>query len=263
MPHPAVLLTRAGIQGTGYFQEDEGFEKEPGLQTYTIAMVEPTTLLVWHLEYVDHVDEDTLYTSFDQFVKHINFQVLGVTKDKWHPSTQALTRVFHALWIAFCHRHELKKWRQALSNYQNETQCGAAERQRLYHAVKTVLEAAESSIVLRQKLHVLAREEAAFQHPLLQARLEELIANAVHYTSHHKRHGLTKTTSIVDNFLKIVKRKLRQVESFRDPRVPDSSSGRWRMSEILCPFYPGPRTPIRAPLCWLRGRPTTCRGFRS
>jgi hypothetical protein len=102
--HPATILTRAGIQGTGYFQEDEGFEKEPVLQTYTVAMVEPETCLVWHLDYVDHVDEQTLYESFEDFVQHISFQVLGVTKDKWQPSTKALHDVFHALWIEFCHR---------------------------------------------------------------------------------------------------------------------------------------------------------------
>lgn len=81
--HPATILTRAGIQGTGYFQEDEGFETESGLRTYTVALVEPETLLVWHLDYVDAVDEETLYESFEGFVQQISFHVLGVTKDKW------------------------------------------------------------------------------------------------------------------------------------------------------------------------------------
>jgi hypothetical protein len=57
--HPAEILTHAGITGTGYFQEDEGVEDEAGLRTYTVAMVDPTTLLVGHLDYVDHVDEET------------------------------------------------------------------------------------------------------------------------------------------------------------------------------------------------------------
>lgn len=46
--------------------------------------------------------------------------------------------------------------------------------------------------------------------------MEELKENAVHYTSHKSRKGITKTTSIVDNYLKSLKRKLRQIESFRD-----------------------------------------------
>ncbi len=83
--HPAEVLTRAGIQGTGYVHEDEGFEKEAGLRTYTVAMVEPQTLLVWHLDAVDHVDEQTLCASFEDFVRHLDVTVLGVTNDKWAP----------------------------------------------------------------------------------------------------------------------------------------------------------------------------------
>ena len=46
--------------------------------------------------------------------------------------------------------------------------------------------------------------------------MDELRENAVHYTSHKNRNGITTTTSMADNFLKIIKRKLRQVGSFRD-----------------------------------------------
>ena len=53
--HPATILTRAGAQSSGYFQEDEGFEKESQLRTYSVFMVDPNRLLVWHADYVDHV----------------------------------------------------------------------------------------------------------------------------------------------------------------------------------------------------------------
>lgn len=212
--HPAEVLTRAGIEGTGYFHEDEGFEKEAGLRTYTVAMVDPQTLVVWHLDYVDHVDEATLCASFEDFARHIDVTVLGVTKDKWAPSTAALKRVFHGVWIAFCHRHCLQKFRQALTVYQADTSCSDSTRQQLYRQFKKVLETSESGTVLRLRVKGLTDE--AFRHPILQARLTELSDNAARYTCHHKRHGLTPTTSIVDNFLKQVKRKLRQVESFRD-----------------------------------------------
>ena len=49
MLDPAKILTDAGIKGTGYLQEDEGFEKEPNLRTYSIIMIDPKTQLVWHL----------------------------------------------------------------------------------------------------------------------------------------------------------------------------------------------------------------------
>ena len=251
--HPAAILTRAGIQGGGYFQEDEGFEKEPCLRTYTVMMVEPETLLVWHADYIDHVDEETLYESFEACVRQISFKVLGVTKDKWQPSTNALKRVFHALWIEFCHRHCLKKWRQALSTYQDETQCRASDITRLYQKVKTVLDTAESSVVLTLKLRALEREEAAFHHPILRARLDELKANAVRYTSHHKRNGLTKTTSIVDNFLKIVKRKLRQVESFRDQDCTRTLFRAMATVRNVVPFLSGAKNAHKSPFMLAQG----------
>ncbi len=251
--HPATILTRAGVSGTGYFQEDEGVEKEAGLRTYTVAMVEPATLLVWHLDYVDHVDAETLTASFEAFVKQIDFSVFGVTKDKWLPSTQALKQVFHGLWIAFCHRHELKKWRQAFAAYQEAVQCTVAERQRLYQRLKTVLDRAESGTVLRLKLRGLEQEEAAFRHPILQVRLTTLQANAARYTCHHKRHGLTKTTSIVDNFLKNVKRKLRQVESFRDQTCTRTFFRAMATVRNFVPFFPGAKNAHHSPFMLAQG----------
>ena len=79
--HPAAILTRAGVRGSGYQQEDEGFEKEPDLRTYTVAMVDSESLLVWHMDYVDRVDVETLCISFEKFMELIDFKIPGVTKD--------------------------------------------------------------------------------------------------------------------------------------------------------------------------------------
>ena len=70
--HPAAVLTRAGVEGSGYLQEDEGFEKEPNLRTYSVVMVDPANMLVWHSDYVDSVDEETLVSSFEKFVEKID-----------------------------------------------------------------------------------------------------------------------------------------------------------------------------------------------
>lgn len=162
--------------------------------------------------------------------------------------------MFHGLWLAFCHRHERQKWRQALSHYQDETHCRTAERQRLYRLIKTLLETAESSVALRLKLKALKREETAFQHPILQKRLEALNANAVRYTSHHKRNGLTKTTSIVDNFLKLVKRKLRQVESFRDQECTRTFFRAMATVRNFVPFLSGAKNAHRTPFMLAQGK---------
>ncbi|MCP4016479.1 MAG: hypothetical protein GY735_10190, partial [Delftia sp.] len=211
--HPATVLTRAGVKGSGYLQEDEGFGKEAGVRTYTVIMADPKNLLVWHADYVDSVDEKRLCSSFEKFVQRINFKVLGVTKDKWRPSTNALKNVFYNVRIGFCQLHCLKKLSRALSEYRKETKCSSEEVGRLRKEYKKVLETSASGTSLRIKLRS-PEKDPAFSHPLLRPRLADLKENAVHYTSHKNRKGITKTTSVADNFLKMVKRKLRQAESF-------------------------------------------------
>ncbi len=73
--HPTTALPRPGVTGSGYFQEDEGFEKEPDLRTYTAVMADPKTMVVWHIDYTDRADGETLVSSFEEFVKKIDFKV--------------------------------------------------------------------------------------------------------------------------------------------------------------------------------------------
>lgn len=250
--HPATILTRAGVQGSGYFQEDEGFEKEPNLRTYTVFMVDPKTLIVWHADYVDHVDEESLCDSFEKFLDRVTFKILGVTKDKWEASTKALKATFHGIWIGFCHRHCLKKFREALSKYQEETNCSVKEIKRLYNKVKKLLNTASSGIIL--KIRIQSLNDEAFHHPLLRERLNELEDNAVRYTIHKQRNGITKTTSIVDNFLKVVKRKLRMAESFRDPLYARILFTALANIRNFVPFLPGAKNAHQSPFLLAHGQ---------
>jgi len=249
--HPATLLSRAGIKGSGYFQEDEAFEKEPDLRTYTVAMVECDTLLVWHLDYVDRVDEATLVNSFEKFVERIEFSVLGVTKDKWKASTNALKTVFYRLWIGFCHRHCLKKFRHGLSEYQKETKCSHKEVKRLYEKFRKILDTATSKVNLEVKIDM--AKETAFDHPSIRPIIKEVKKNAVHYTAHKKRSGIKKTTSLVDNFLKIVKRKLKQVESFRDRHWAAICFRGMANARNFVPFMSGAKNAHKSPFMLANG----------
>jgi hypothetical protein len=250
--HPATILTRAGVQGSGYFQEDEGFEKEPNLRTYTVFMVDPKTMVVWHADYVDHVDEESLCASFEKFMDRVSFKILGVTKDKWEASTKALKAIFHGIWIGFCHRHCLKKFREALSKYQEQTHCSGKEIKRLYNKFKKVLNTSSSGTIL--KIRIKSLDDEAFQHPLLRARLRELEKNAVRYTSHKKRNGITKTTSIVDNLLKIVKRKLTMAESFRDPLYARILFTALANIRNFVPFLSGAKNAHQSPFMLAQGQ---------
>lgn len=243
--HPATLMTRSGIKGTGYFQEDEAFEKEPELRTYTVAMVDSATMVVWHLDYVDRVDEETLCASFKSFLDKIDFKVLGVTKDKWRASTNAIKDVFYRIWIGFCHRHCLKKFREALNDYQKDHKCDDKEVKRIFEVFKKILDTANSKVNLEVKLSLC--KEAAFEHPSVRPVIEEVVKNAVHYTANQQRKGIKKTTSLVDNFLKTVKRKLNQVESFRDPNWTALMFRAMANVRNFAPFWPGAKNAKKSP----------------
>ena len=86
-----------------------------------------------------------------------------------------------------------------------------------------------------------------FNHPLLKCRLDELKKNAVKYTANKQRSGITKTTSLVDNFLKIAKRKLRQAMSFRDPRWADIMFKAMSNVRNFVPFMTGAKNAHKSP----------------
>ncbi len=249
--HPATILTRAGIKGSGYFQEDEGFEKESGMRTYTVAMVDPENLLVWHLDYVDHVDAETLTDSFEKFIEQIDFKLIGITKDKWKPATDALRSVCHRLWIGFCHRHCLGKFRKVLSEYQKETGCTSKEVGELYKKFAEALDTATSEVNLKIKIGLLKDE--AFNHPLLRRVLNQVIEDGARYTCHKRKKGIKKTTSLADNFLKIVKRKLRQVESFRDQECTRILFRAMANVRNFVPFMSGAKNAHKSPFIIAKG----------
>jgi hypothetical protein len=179
-------------------------------------------------------------------------KILGVTKDKWQASTNALKAVFHRIWIGFCHRHCLKKFREALSEYQKETKCNSKKISKLYKEFKKVLKASTSEKNLKIKLKFL--DDEAFKHPILQRRLAELGENAVHYTSHKSRKGIAQTTSIVDNYLKLVKRKLRQVESFRDKESTGALFQAQANVRNFVPFMTGAKNAHKSPFMQAGGQ---------
>ena len=251
--HPAAILSGAGVKGSGYPQEDEGFEKEPNLRTYSVAMVDPANMLVWHSDYADSVDEDTPVSSFEKFVEKIEFKVLGVTKDKWAASTNALKSVFKNIWIGFCRRHFPKKLYGDFLKYQKETGCSRKDVSKAYGEVKKMLETSYSGGGALRARRVNALKHDALKHPLLKSRMDSLKEEAVRYTSCKNRKGIVPTTSKVDGFLKIVKRKSRQAESFRDRNCTAHIFRAMANARNFLPFLPGAVNAHKSPFMIAQG----------
>jgi len=246
--HPAELLEKAGAKGNGYLQEDEGFQKEPSLRTYIPVIVDPNSQAVWHIDYIDHVDEDTLFQSFEDFLDKISFKVKGITKDKWQASNNALKRLFNNLWIGYCHLHCQKKFQQALKEYRKDTGISVKESEELYRKFSDILENSTHGTDMLVKANMLEKEEKeAFSHPALKKRLDELKENSINYTRHKEKKGMTKTTSIVDNFLKNAKRKLREAMSFRTPESAKEFFRSMGNVRNFLPFTTGSKNAHKSP----------------
>lgn len=114
------------------------------------------------------------------------------------------------------------------------------------------METSTSSVSLTVKLKYL--DDEAFNHPLLRERVLELEKNAVHYTANKNRQGITKTTSIIDNFLKLVKRKLRMVESFRDQYYTRILFQAMANTRNFVPFLAGAKNAHKSPFMLAQGQ---------
>ncbi|ETR67584.1 MAG: hypothetical protein OMM_11433 [Candidatus Magnetoglobus multicellularis str. Araruama] len=74
------------------------------------------------------------------------------------------------------------------------------------------------------------------------------------YTTHKQRSGITKTTSIVDNFLKIAKRKLRQAMSFRNPKWAEIMFKAMANVRNFVPFKTGAKNAHKSPFMLAGGQ---------
>ncbi len=121
----------------------------------------------------------------------------------------------------------------------------------MHKKFKKALETASSKTTLKVQINML--KEPAYDHPLVRAAIDEVEKNAAHYTAYKSRKGIKKTTSIVDNFLKIVKRKLRQAESFRDRTWAGVLLRGLANVRNFVPFMPGAKNANKSPFMLAQG----------
>jgi len=249
--HPAELLSLSSAHSNGYFQEDEGFQKEPCLRTYITAIVDSETQAVWHIDYIDHVNEETLFQSFSSLKGKISFKIKGVTKDKWKPATNALREVFKHIWIGLCHRHCIENIKKSIKKYRDEVEITDEKAQQLLNQVIKVLKNSTSSTNMQVKLNRLTDD--AFNHPILKSRIMEIKQNATHYCANKNRIGIKRTTSIVDNFLRLAKEKLQKIKSFRDTEWASCFFRALANVRNFLPFKPGAKNAHKSPFMLAAG----------
>jgi hypothetical protein len=138
-----------------------------------------------------------------------------------------------------------------LLKYAKETGRSRKGVSELYGEVKKIIDTSSSGTALKIRLNAL--KDDAFKHPLVKRRIDSLKEDAVHYTSCKNRKGITPTTSKVDGFLKIVKRKLRQAESFRDRTSALHIFRAMANARNFLPFLPGAKNAHKSPFMLAHG----------
>jgi len=96
--------------------------------------------------------------------------------------------------------------------------------------------------------------DEAFKHPILKSRIEEIKQNATHYCANKNRIGIKRTTSIVDNFLKLAKEKLQKIKSFRDPEWASCFFRALANVRNFLPFKPGAKNAHKSPFMLAEGQ---------
>ena len=119
------------------------------------------------------------------------------------------------IWIGLCHRHCIENIKKSIKRYRDEVEITDEKAQQLLDQVIKVLKNSTSSTNMQIRLNKLTDDE--FNHPILKERIEEIKQNATHYCANKNRIGIKRTTSIVNNFMKLAKEKLQKIKSFRDP----------------------------------------------
>ena len=117
--------------------------------------------------------------------------------------------------------------------------------------IALILETSYSGWALRAHLNALKR--CAFEHSLLKSRMDSPKEEAVRYTSCKNRKGIASTTSKADGFPKIVKRKLRQAESFRHRDFTLHIFQAMANARNFRPFLPGAKNAHKSPFMLAQG----------
>ena len=91
------LLLTLGLKPPSHVIEDEKFTGENGAQTYIPAVLDPKSSLIWWIDYIPQVDEDTVSASFQRFAATLGRwaqRIKGATTDGWKAGKRALRAVW-------------------------------------------------------------------------------------------------------------------------------------------------------------------------
>jgi hypothetical protein len=248
---PAQLNLALGVEPPTHVIEDEKHAKECGEKAYMPIVYAPKEALIWWVDYIDSVSEDTLRDSLERF-KALSERlacITGATVDGWDPAQAALRAAFPGITLAECHMHALIKLGQHLATFKRQRQKASQpvseqEESQIRQAFLNVLQAPTP------EAYQTALDELpeAFKHESLASRKDSLIAKQALFQAWTTDDKLAMVTTALDQCMKFLNRKLDNMQTLHNPQSGLATVNAWAITRNCWRFLKGAKRAGVSPL---------------
>lgn len=239
---PAQLNLALGVDPPEYIIEDEKHVKEEGEKAYVPMIYAPKEALIWWVDYLHSASEDELKASFECF-KALNerlSQITGATVDGWEAAQNALQAAFPGIVLEECHFHALLSLGKHLATYKRKqkaagTPISEAQEELIRSAFIQVLTAPTPEAYQK----ALDELPDAFEHPALASRKQSLIDKQPLFQAWIKDNRLVVVTTALDQCMKFLNRKFKNMQTFRSPESGLATVNAWAITRNCWRFLKG------------------------
>lgn len=248
---PAQLNLALGVDPPTHVIEDEKHVKECGEKAYVPIVYAPREALIWWIDYIDSVSEETLHSSLERF-KAISARlahIIGATVDGWDPAQNALREAFPGITLAECQLHALIKLGQHLATFKRQRKVAGQpvseqEEALIRQAFIRVLQAPTPAAYQK----ALDELPDAFNHDSLVSRKDSLIAKQALFQAWTTDDKLAIVSTALDQCMKFLNRKQDNMQTFHSPESGLATVNAWSITRNCWRFLKGAKRAGSSPL---------------
>jgi len=217
---PAQLNLALGVEPPTHAIEDEKHFQECGEKAYMLIEYAPKEALIWWVDYIDSVSEDTLRDSLER-LKALSERLTCITDatiDGWEPAQKALQGAFPGITLAECHMHALIKLGQHLATFKRQRKkagqpVSEQEKAQIHQSFLRVLQAHTPEAYQTALDELLA----VSQHESLTSRKDSLSAKQALFQAWTTDDKLALVTTALDQCVKLLNRRLDNMQTLHNP----------------------------------------------
>jgi len=248
---PAQLNLALGVEPPTHVIEDEKHVKECGEKAYVPIVYAPREALIWWIDYIDSVSEETLRSSLERFkaISERLAHVAGATVDGWDPAQNALRGAFPGITLAECQLHALIKLGQHLATFKHQRKAAGQpvseqEETLIRDAFLRVLRA-PTTAAYQEALDELP---AMFDQEPLASRKASLTAKQALFQAWTTDDKLAVVSTALDQCMKFLNRKQDNMQTFHSSTSGLATMNAWAITRNCWRFLKGAKRAGLSPL---------------